>query len=128
MELEGGLSTSTIPGKYGYEMVTEDFTAHGITVPAGFVFDGASTPRIFWSIVPPFKATKEASCIHDWLCRQAKNKEERLFADRLFFQMLREYGDLSFIRAALGYVGVRLGAHFGVGVRYPHWTNLWKGK
>jgi hypothetical protein len=128
MEPEEWLHSCTLRGRPGYEMVTKDFTTHGITVPAGFIFDGASTPRIFWSIVPPFKCTKEASCVHDWLCIKATSKEERLAADRLFFQMLRECGDLSLIRSTVGYVGVRVGAFFGLGVRYAHWTNLWKGK
>jgi len=38
-----------------------------ITVPEGFVYDGASVPQAAWSIVRPFGRTLRASVIHDWL-------------------------------------------------------------
>jgi len=47
-------------GSEGKERTLEDFTVHGVTVPAGFLFDGASAPRIFWAIIPPFFKTKES--------------------------------------------------------------------
>ena len=112
----------------GTEMVLEPYFGYGVHVPAGFIFDGASTPRIFWSILPPFKDTKTAACIHDYLCIQAKNKADRRYADELFWQMLRDNPRIGDLRALIGYVGVRLGAAFGIGVRYPHWTNLYKGR
>jgi len=102
---------------YTHEVLIEPFSAHGVTVPAGFEFDGASSPRIFWTIVPPFKQTKKAACIHDWLCRNAKNAEDRKRADKLFHKMLLEAG-LNRVRAYAGYLGVRIGAHIGVGVYY----------
>lgn len=39
-------------------------------VPAGTICDGASIPRIFWSIVGgPFEGSyRDASIIHDWYC------------------------------------------------------------
>lgn len=102
---------------YELEVVTKDFTAHGITVPAGFHFDGASTPRALWSVVPPFKRTKKAACVHDWLCRKAKDKKDRKKADKLFYKMLLEAG-LNEVRARAGYLGVRAGARMGIGVYY----------
>jgi hypothetical protein len=120
------LRTETIDN--GMERVIEPFHAYGVTVPAGFEFDGASTPRIFWSILPPFKDTKIAACIHDYLCIQARTKEDRLYADKLFYHILKHQGRISGLRALIGYVGVRLGAFAGIGVRYPHWTNFYKGR
>lgn len=35
-------------------------------VPSGFVFDGASVPRIFWWFMDPATDAFEASCIHDY--------------------------------------------------------------
>lgn len=99
------------------EVLLEDFTTHGVTVPKGFRFDGASAPRLFWSIIPPMRETTKASCVHDFLCRSAKNKEERLAADKLFFVMLRE-AKLSLPRCIIGYLGVRIGAFLGIGVYY----------
>lgn len=99
----------------GMEMLIRPFVYKGITVPIGFTFDGASTPRIFWSIIPPYKKTKKAACVHDWLCIHAKNKKDRLKADKIFYGMLKEAG-LSRYRCILGYIGVRIGALIGVGV------------
>jgi hypothetical protein len=99
------------------EMLLEDFTAHGVTARKDFVFDGASAPRVFWAIIPPFKRTKKASCIHDWLCSIAKNPEDRLRADKLFRVMLKE-AKINIVRRTLGYWGVRLGAYIGIGVHY----------
>lgn len=118
-----GLKTMT-DGPY-HEILLEDFTSHGVTVPTGFRFDGATVPRFFWNIIPPFKQTKKASCVHDYLCSIAKTPEDRLEADRLFFTMLRE-GEVNVVRASIGYLGVRIGAMFGVGVRYKHWLKDFK--
>lgn len=99
------------------ETLTEDFTAHGTTVPKGFTFDGASAPRLFWGIIPPFKCTKKAACLHDWNCRNAQDASDRKMADKLFHTMLLEAG-LSKARALIGYIGVRLGARIGIGIYY----------
>ena len=104
-------------GYEGKERTLEDFTAHGITVPRGFLFDGASAPRIFWSVIPPMFKTKKAAVIHDWLCKNAKGPKDRLYADKLFYEMVMEAG-LSKTRAKLGYWGVRIGALLGIGVHY----------
>lgn len=94
-----------------------DFTAHNMTVPEGFRFDGASTPKLFKWLVPKFEGTLKASCRHDWACRNAKNEEERKEADKIFKRMLKEDGN-GFIRQNCGYLGVRIGAWFGAGVYY----------
>lgn len=41
-----------------------------IIVPAGFVTDLASIPRLFWNILPPFGKYTEAAVVHDWVYRQ----------------------------------------------------------
>jgi hypothetical protein len=107
----------------GSATLLRDFEAHGIIVPKGFNFDGASAPRAFWPAIPPFKNTVEESCIHDWLCKNAKNKKDRLFADRLFLKMLLEDPIINNARAILGYAGVRVGAFMGYGVYYKHWSD-----
>lgn len=35
-------------------------------VPAGFEFDGASAPRIFWAFIDPASEGFEAACLHDY--------------------------------------------------------------
>ena len=98
----------------GKEMVLEDWHTHGFTVPAGFITDGASVPQAFWSILPPYKRTKKAAVLHDYLTKIAKNKAERLAADKIFKRLLGEAG-IGPIRRQLAYMAVRLGAVFGAG-------------
>lgn len=39
-----------------------------VTVPAGYLTDGASVPRIAWSIIPPWGSYGQAAVVHDLLC------------------------------------------------------------
>jgi hypothetical protein len=39
-----------------------------VTVPVGFLSDGASIPRPFWSILPPWGWYSRAAVLHDYLC------------------------------------------------------------
>lgn len=105
-----------------HEVTLYNFTTHGVTVPAGFKSDGASCPRLFWAIIPPFKRTKKAAFVHDYLCSVAKNKYDRRAADCLFYMILRRNG-INIVRATIGYIGVRIGALIGIGVRYKYWAS-----
>ncbi len=40
-----------------------------LIVPAGFVFDGASIPRVAWTLMPSKSDTAEEGCLHDWAFR-----------------------------------------------------------
>jgi hypothetical protein len=40
-----------------------------IVVPEGFVFDGASIPRLAWTLMPSKSDTAEEGCLHDYLFR-----------------------------------------------------------
>jgi len=77
------MSTFTTPcrvelvGKYLFKLL-EPFEYHIgeypatdpkkiIRVPAGYITDFASIPRIFWSIVSPCDEYAKAAVIHDWL-------------------------------------------------------------
>ena len=45
-------------------------------IEAGYKTDGASIPRIFWSLYPPYKSEYFTACvIHDWLCSKALHAE-----------------------------------------------------
>ncbi|MFV1943504.1 DUF1353 domain-containing protein [Pseudomonas luteola] len=39
-----------------------------VTIPAGYLTDGASVPRAFWSVVPPWGPYAAATTLHDLLC------------------------------------------------------------
>lgn len=45
---------------------------HFIEVPGGFLSDGATVPRPFWDIVPPWGRYGQAAVLHDYLCLTGK--------------------------------------------------------
>lgn len=127
--------TTDNPGEY--ELV-RDFHHRGHIVPKGFRWDGASVPRPLWFVVPRLYKTAKASCLHDFLCRNAKSGRDRLAADKLLrldlvdafkprkpdnpniieqMQYLLELAS-SYARSWVGFAGVRIGALCGVGVYY----------
>ncbi len=53
---------------YGpFEFYLSDDNSDIIHVPAGFVTDLASVPRIFWTLLPPDGKYAKAAIIHDYL-------------------------------------------------------------
>jgi hypothetical protein len=57
-----------------------------IKVPANFLTDFASTPRIFWSIWPPIGTYTDAAVVHDYLYSEARYPRE--MCDRLFLYLM----------------------------------------
>lgn len=55
-----------------------------ITVPAGFITDFASVPRVFWSVFPRWGKYGNASVVHDYLyfTKDRSRKE----ADYIFYE------------------------------------------
>lgn len=39
-----------------------------VQVPIGYLTDGASVPRLFWSVLPPWGKYGQAAVLHDFLC------------------------------------------------------------
>ncbi|EAI2149077.1 DUF1353 domain-containing protein [Campylobacter jejuni] len=59
-------------------------------IPKGFKTDGASIPRIFWSIYPPFKSEYFSACvIHDFLCANAKSKIDYMLANQILKEAMK---------------------------------------
>ncbi|EHP6140085.1 DUF1353 domain-containing protein [Escherichia coli] len=57
-----------------------------IRVPAGYVTDLASVPRLLWSVFPPHGRYAKAAIIHDWLYDNAlrtKKEADRIFLDAM---------------------------------------------
>lgn len=87
-------------------------------VPAGFVTDLASVPRVCWPLVAPFDLSCAAPIAHDWLYRHAGRFDAwtytRAAADALFRDLMAHEGVPRWRRVA-GYAGVRAfgGASWG---------------
>ena len=91
--------------------VDGDFKAakKNFIIPAGFIYDGSSIPRIFWSILGAAPGRfLEASCVHDYLYRTGCVPKET--ADIIFRNYL-ELTQCSENRATIMYYAVMLFGH-----------------
>jgi hypothetical protein len=75
--------------------------SHIVEIPAGFRFDLASVPRLFWFLVTPYHLSIPAPLIHDWMyrnrgCFQCRGGRRVCFrrseADRHFLRLMRAEG------------------------------------
>jgi len=96
-----------------------------INIPQGFEFDGASVPRILWTItgLTPHGELEPAALVHDYLYRyggvlptgafwrsgvECDHPWTRKECDKLFARIMRESGVPKW-RRRLAYIGVRMG-------------------
>ncbi|ECG6032325.1 DUF1353 domain-containing protein [Salmonella enterica subsp. enterica serovar Eastbourne] len=87
-----------------FEFYLSDDNRDVISVPAGFVTDLASVPRIFWTLLPPDGKYAKAAIIHDYLYDNAlRTKKE---ADRIFLDGMRVLGVPEWKRIVM-YLAVR---------------------
>ena len=77
------------------------------TVPIGFKTDGASIPKIFWSVVgSPFTGLyRRAALIHDYLYFSQTTK--RNYADKIFLEAMKVL-KVSWWKRRMMYAAVRL--------------------
>lgn len=71
-----------------------------VIVPKGFLTDGASVPRPFWSMIPPWGQYGQAVAIHDLLCETLT-----IFVDGKPVAITRKEAD-HILKEALGVLGV----------------------
>lgn len=85
---------------------------HVVEIPAGYRFDGASIPRLAWSIIgAPFEPDFcLAACVHDWYCEHSHESgdyQARVIGDAVFLALLKQAG-VPRRRRVLMYMAVRL--------------------
>lgn len=82
-----------------------------ITVPAGFISDGASIPRIFWSIIGSPWTGKyiSAAILHDYLYYMKTFSREK--SDLIFLEAMKILG-VSKLKRKIIYYAVRAGGRF----------------
>lgn len=78
-----------------------------ISVPQGFITDGASIPKIFWSIFDPFGPYFEAAIIHDYLYSKNNNQFNRFQSDEIFREAMYNIG-IDWVRREAIYRAVRI--------------------
>jgi hypothetical protein len=85
-------------------------TPEGVfSVPAGYLTDHASVPRMFTSVVPPVKsAVAEASILHDWFYNKDSEDVPRAFADKCIKELTIANGGSKSL-ANVTYAAVRVG-------------------
>lgn len=54
-----------------------DLLGRKIVIPKNFLTDGASVPRLFWSIIPPWGRYGRAAVVHDYLYRWQKTSRRQ---------------------------------------------------
>lgn len=87
-----------------------DSCLHWVRIPPGYRFDGASIPRLLWSLIgSPFDPDlMTAACVHDWYCdHSGECYQSRVIGDAVFFYLLTKAGVARW-RRVLMYLGVRL--------------------
>lgn len=94
-------------------ILLEPVSWRGITLPAGFMSDGATVPRFLWWFLPPWgDAATVAALIHDFACDSLKagnpvaGGPTRAACDALFREALLDVGVAAW-RAWLCWSGVR---------------------
>ncbi|EAS8529845.1 DUF1353 domain-containing protein [Salmonella enterica] len=88
-----------------FEFYLSDDNSDVISVPAGFITDLATVPRIFWILLPPDGKYAKAAIIHDYLYDNAlRTKYE---ADRIFLDGMKVLGVPRWKRTIM-YLAVRL--------------------
>jgi hypothetical protein len=106
--------------------IWEDITSlpgvfHAVEIPVGYRFDGASIPRLAWSIIgAPFDPSYcLAACIHDWYCEHSHeigDYQARVIGDAVFFSLLKKAGVSRWRRIAM-YLAVRINSWWFYGRR-----------
>lgn len=63
-----------------------------ITVPKGFITDGASIPEVFWNIFQPFGPWFKAAIPHDWGYSKLNTQYTRSEVDLIFKEAMYNLG------------------------------------
>lgn len=94
--------------------ITMNDDLYEVVIPEGYLTDGATVPRILWSICPKWDQSHKAVILHDYLCEYGvirKNGEmvkiDRERIDLLFLEAMRFEG-VSQIKHSMMYAAVRL--------------------
>lgn len=77
------------------EVMANDGVTHIVTLPKGFISDGASVPNFFHRVFPPFGMYLGAAFVHDFHCDRANSTGHytyRKFGDSHFEDWVKQCG------------------------------------
>jgi hypothetical protein len=106
-DLKKGLWEVTQPFRY------ETDGGQVLTVPVGFVTDGASVPRPLWWFLPAWGVYQAGAVLHDWAISlyvrgvHLENFDTREKIDDLFLQASKDNGTPWFLRNLM-YIAIRV--------------------
>lgn len=88
-------------------MDCEDMFEKKFSIPAGYEYDGASIPKMFWGLIgePDDTQFLEAALVHDFMYEKRMNRQ---LADGAFLHYLKKEGVWS-VKAKLMWAAVRIG-------------------
>lgn len=107
--------------------LTANFRYHSsvgtITIPAKFYSDGASVPKVFWSLLDPWSNYFSSSLVHDWLYSKDSSEifpvADRKKADLIFKEAMFNAG-VNWITRETVYRAVRLGGWKSYKKKFSH--------
>lgn len=76
----------------GFLTTRKKMVIQGVSIPQGFMFNGADIPRLAWTILglhPMHHGVVNAACLHDYLIVKNHAGHDR---DKLFYKQLVEDG------------------------------------
>lgn len=85
--------------------IDDKYSTRWVYVPEGYLTDGASVPRIFWNLVPPWGIYGQAAIVHDYLYEflsitvdGAPVSITRRQADKIFLEAMKVLGVPAYLR------------------------------
>ena len=111
----------------------DKYSNRWVYVPEGYLTDGASVPRLFWNLVPPWGVYGQAAIVHDYLCEflsitvdGMSQNITRKQADRIFLEAMKVLEVPAYLRYPMFYAvsAYRVIARIEGPVRNPHIRKL----
>lgn len=118
LEWDGRIYMRSVPGKLDVMELTRPLPCGNGLIPVGYRSNGASSGifrKVLFLNFPKWKHPV-ASFKHDFRCERATSAEDRKFADQRYCIDVGKGGTKW--EQVKGFVGVRIGAMFGVGSDY----------
>ena len=89
-------------------ILVESYQVENISIPRGYLTNGADVPKIFWMFVPPFKPKyMPAILIHDYFCDKEEYKKADTHFERILLHIEDTFITRTMIRAVKMYHFIR---------------------